>query len=72
MGFWHISSIHAQNRAFDHFCRKQQQLADVCEQTAHFEEKARNRLKLTFRCKIAKYALKPQFMGFWHISSIRA
>ena len=47
MGFWHISSIHAQNRAFDHFCRKQQQLADVCEQTAHFEEKAPNRLKLT-------------------------
>ena len=36
---------HAQNRAFDHFCRKQQQLADVCEQT--LEEKARNRLKLT-------------------------
>ena len=31
MGFWHISSIHAQNRAFDHFCRQQQQLADVCE-----------------------------------------
>ena len=48
MGFWHISSIHAQNRAFDHFCRKQQQLADVCEQTAHFEEKAPNRLKRTF------------------------
>ena len=48
MVFWHISSIRAQNRAFHHFCLKPQQLADVCDQTAHFEEKAPNRLKRTF------------------------
>ena len=48
MGFWHISSIHAQNRAFDHFCRKQQQLADVCKQTAHFEEKTSKPTKTYF------------------------
>ena len=68
MGFWHISSIHAQNRAFDHFCRKQRQLADVCDQTAHFEEKARNRLKRTFpvqnrkiRFKTTVYGILPHF-----------
>ena len=48
MGFSHISSIHAENRAFDHFCRKQQQLVHVCHQTDHFERKAPNRLKHTF------------------------